>query len=167
MPAHRFVGLLLSLFAAGQGVAQSPMAAGARIRVLAPTAGITWPATAVVDSVGLDSLFLRELSEPPEMRRIPRVSVPFTSIVRLQVPFAGRTRWDHARTGLIWALGTYVVLATTYVILETATCSGGDCFGEGFAWIGLAGGVPVAATTGVVIGLALPVKQWQSVAVPR
>lgn len=167
MRARRFVGLLLSLVAARSAMAQSPIAPGARIRVLAPAAGIIWPATAVVDSVSVDSLFLRELSEPPEMRRIPRVPVPFTSIARLEVPFAGTTRWDHARTGVIIALGTYLVAATAYVIREHATCSGPDCFGEGMAWIGLAEGVPVAATTGVVIGLALPVRQWRSVALPR
>jgi len=55
------------------------------------------------------------------------------------------------------------VLASTYIVHEKRTCRGPDCFGEGFAWIGLAAGVPWSAGVGAAIGAALPVERWHRV----
>jgi len=140
----------------------SELQRGARIRVVAPAAGVPWPARALFDSAGTDSVYLRELSDPPALRAASRVAVARASIRRLEVPIiGGRSRWDHARAGTLWGLGIYAVAAAAYVVRERSTCSGPDCFGEGFAWVGLVNGIPVAAGTGATVGFLLPVKEWR------
>src|SRR5207248_6131361 len=119
---------------------------GARVRVLAPTAGIPWPAEGVVDSTSADTGFFRHLSEPPELRRLPHVAVPLASIRGLELPIiGGPSRVDRAVKGGFWGVAVYTVLAGAIIVHETLTCKGPDCFGEGMAWIGLVGGIPVAA----------------------
>lgn len=146
------------------GRAQATLATltrGVRVRVLAPIAGVIWPAEAVFDSSSADSIFVHQVSDPPALRRVPRMAIPLTGIERFEVPYEGRSRWDNARTGALVALGISVAFAAVYVIHERATCTGSECFGEGYAWIGLAGSIPVATVAGGSLGLAYPVKRWQ------
>jgi hypothetical protein len=65
------------------------------------------------------------------------------------------------------ALAVYGALAGAYIVHESATCHGPDCFGEGFAWIGLIGGIPWAAGTGDAVGYSLPVERWRAVKAGR
>ncbi|HKW12666.1 MAG TPA: serine hydrolase, partial [Gemmatimonadaceae bacterium] len=134
---------------------------GSRVRLLAPGAGVVWTAEAVVDSSTLDSIFVSHLSDPPALRRVPRIAVPVTAIERLEVPYEGKSRRSHARTGALVGLGISLAYAAGYIVHERATCAGPDCFGEGFAFIGLASLVPFATVTGAAVGFALPVKRWQ------
>lgn len=55
-------------------------------------------------------------------------------------------------------MAVYGVLASTYIVHESVTCHGTECFGEGFAWIGLAGGIPVSAAIGAGIGSLWPLR---------
>jgi hypothetical protein len=136
---------------------------GTRVRIVAPAAGVIWPARAVLDSVGSDTVFLRELSEPPSMRRLPRVAIPLASVRRFEIPTTGPSRSAHARTGALLGIGVYLLYAGAYVVRERSTCDGSDCFGEGMAWIGLAERVPVAAGAGAMVGLAIPVRRWRAI----
>lgn len=146
---------------AAQRVAE--LSSGARIKLVAPEAGVPWTATAIVDSVSQDTLYVRSLSEPPALRSASRVSVPLTSIRRLAISGGRASRIGRAGRGALWGLAVYTVLASTYIVHEKTTCRGPDCFGEGFAWIGLAGGVPWSAGIGAAIGAALPVERWHRV----
>src|SRR4051812_36520351 len=65
-------------------------------------------------------------------------------------------RAAHVRRGVVWGLSIYALLAAGYVAHEKATCHGPECFGEGFAWIGLAAGVPIAAGVGAGVGALWP-----------
>lgn len=147
---------------AAQQVTRDPPS-GARIKILAPAAGVPWSATAVVDSVSRDTLFVRSLSEPPSLRSVPRVAIPMGSIRSLAVSQGRASRIGRAGRGALWGLAVYAILAGGYIAHEKATCQGRDCFGEGFAWIGLAGGVPWSAGVGAAIGAALPVERWRRV----
>ena len=122
-----------------------------------------WSATAIVDSVGGDTLFVRSLSEPPSAARGSRVAVPFGVDSRLQVSGGRVSRIVRAGRGALWGLAVYAIFAGSYIAREKATCRGPDCFGEGMAWIGFAGGVPWSAGTGAAIGAALPVERWRRV----
>jgi len=149
--------------------AQSPLdtlSRGARIRVVAPVVGVVWAAEAVLDSLSADSLYVRDVSDPPALRQVSRLAIPRTGIRRLEVPrLNSPSRIDRAVKGAAWGLGVYVVAATIGILHEEATCNGPDCFGEGMAWIGLIGGIPFAAGVGAGIGFALPVRRWQRVPV--
>ena len=154
--------LLLVAFAnrsAAQRVVRD-LSSGARIKLVAPEAGVRWSATAIVDSMGADTLYVRSLSEPPRLRSALRVSIPFGSIRSLAVSGGRVSRIGRAGRGALWGLAVYALVAGTYIVHEKATCHGPDCFGEGMAWIGLAGGVPWSAGVGAAIGAALPVERW-------
>jgi hypothetical protein len=138
---------------------------GTRVKLVAPGAGVPWSATAIVDSVGSDTLYVRSLSEPPRLRSAPRVSIPLGSIQSLDFSTGRVSRIARAGRGALWGLAVYTVLAGAFIAREKATCHGPDCFGEGMAWIGIAGGVPWSAATGAAIGAALPVEHWRRVAV--
>jgi len=156
--------MALSVQSAGCQVRLDELQRGARIRVVAPAAGVMWPARALVDSVSADSVYLHDLSDPPALRSAARVAVARASISRVEVPKVGaQTRMDHAGKGALVGLGLYLVWATTYVVHERRTCDPADCFGEGMAWIGLAWGVPVVACTGAAVGFLLPVRQWRRI----
>ena len=148
-------------------IAQLPLDtlhAGARLRVVAPIVGVVWPAEAVLDSVSTDTLYVRHLSEPPELRRAGRLAIPRTGIRRLEVPrMNSPSRIDRAVKGAVWGVGVYLAIAAIGVAHEESTCKGPDCFGEGMAWIGLIGGIPFAAGAGAAVGFALPVRRWQRV----
>jgi len=157
--------LLLSASAA-QATAQRVMpsvSTGARIKLVAPEAGVPWSATAIVDSVGVDTLYVRSLSEPPSLRSASRVAIPLGAIRRLQVSGGSASRIGRAGRGALWGLAVYAILAGTYIVHEKRTCQGADCFGEGMAWIGLAGGVPYSAGIGAAVGAVLPVERWHRV----
>jgi hypothetical protein len=140
---------------------------GDRVRVLAPAAGVPWPAEARLDSLSDDTVFLRRMSEPPSMRLLARVAIPTASVARLEVPYSGKSRWDHARVGALVGLGAYLLAATAWIVHEEATCTGPECFGEGFAWIGLVDGVPTSAAIGAGIGFVLPVRHWREIRILR
>lgn len=61
-------------------------------------------------------------------------------------------RASHIRRGALWGAMIYAVFAAGYVVHEAATCDGPGCFGEGYAWIGLVTGFPVAIGVGAAIG---------------
>lgn len=158
--------LLLFLAATTQSAAQGgarDLSSGARVKLVAPAMGVTWNATAIVESVSGDTLYLRSLSEPPRLRSAPRVAIPFGSIQSLAVSGGRVSRIGRAGRGALWGLAVYAVLAGAYVAHEKATCQGPDCFGEGLAWIPLAGGVPWSAGVGGAIAAALPVERWRRV----
>jgi hypothetical protein len=160
------VALLLLLAAAtdsGAQVVVRDLSSGARVKLLSPAAGVPWHATAIVDSVGKDTLYVRSLSEPPRLRSAPRVSIPLGSIQSLDVSAGRASRIARAGRGALWGLTIYAIYAGAYIAHEKATCQGPDCFGEGMAWIGLAGGVPWSAGAGAAIGAALPVERWRRV----
>lgn len=145
-----------------QGVVPA-ISSGARIKLVAPEAGVPWTATAIVDSVGGDTLYVRSLSEPPALRSASRVSIPFASIHRLAISGGSVSRMRRAGRGALWGLAVYAVVAGTFIAREKATCREADCFGEGMAWIGFAFGVPWSAGAGAAIGAALPVERWRRV----
>ena len=167
MSSSVFGGALLLLFVSTtQGAAQQVLGdlqSGMRIKLVAPAVNVPWKATAIVDSVGADTLYVRSLSEPPRLRAAPRVSIPFGSIRSLAVSEGSVSRIGRAGRGALWGLAVYAVLATTFIAHEKATCQGPDCFGEGMAWIPLAGGVFWSAGVGAGIGAALPVERWHRV----
>lgn len=156
---------LLLAFANRTGAqrALGELSSGARIKLVAPEAGVRWSATAIVDSVGRDTLYVRSLSEPPSLRSALRVPVPIVSIRRIAVSGGRASRIARAGRGALWGLAVYAVFAGAYIAHEKATCQGPDCFGEGMAWIPLAGGVPWSAGAGAAIGAAMPVERWQRV----
>ncbi len=160
-------GALLSLVAfttrsAGQRVVPQ-LSTGARIKLVAPAAGVPWSATAIVDSLSEDTLYVRSLSEPPRLRSASRVSIPLEAIRGLQVSGGSASRIGRAGRGALWGLAVYAIFAGAYIAREKATCHGPDCFGEGLAWIPLAGGVPWSAGVGAAVGAALPVERWHRV----
>ena len=161
------IGAVVSLVMLTTGSAAqripTALASGARIKIVAPEAGVPWSAIGVVDSVGADTLYVRSLSEPPLLRSASRVPVPFASITRLAISGGRASRVGRAGRGALWGLAVYAILAGTYIVHEKTTCQGPDCFGEGMQWIGLAGGVPWSAGIGAVVGAALPVEHWHRV----
>ena len=161
--------LFLLVAAATPAVAQRvmPVAAGARIKLVAPESGVPWSATAIVDSVAEDTLYVHSLSEPPALRSASRVAIPLGAIRRLQISGGRASRIGRAGHGALWGLAAYAILAGSYIAHEKATCQEADCFGEGMAWIGLAAGVPWSAAIGAAIGAALPVERWQRVTLDR
>jgi hypothetical protein len=170
MARFRVVGFAALVFLPHLMMAQATLAdltSGARIRVTAREAGVLWPATAVIDSISAETLYVRSLSDPPTMRRLPRVAIALTSVSRLDLPRAAPTHWDHARTGALVGLGLSLLTSVAYVIHEHATCSGPECFGEGMAWIGIVALVPVGTTAGAMVGLVLPTNRWQRVDLQR
>lgn len=136
------------------------LSSGARVRLVAPEAGVPWSATAIVDSVSAETLYVRSLSEPPLLRSVPRVPIPFGSIRRLDVSGGRASRVGRAGRGALWGVAVYAIVAGTYIAHEKMTCQGPDCFGEGYAWIGLAAGVPWSAGVGAAVGASLPVERW-------
>ena len=157
-----FLLVALATSASAQRVVRD-LSSGTRIKLVAPAVNVTWSATAIVDSVGGDTLFVRSLSEPPALRSASRVAIPIGAIRRLQVSGGRASRIGRAGRGALWGLAVYAVLAGTYIVHEKNTCQGPDCFGEGMAWIGLAGGVPYSAGIGAAIGAVLPVERWHRV----
>lgn len=160
---------VLLLTSAGAAVAQATpgnLHAGARIRLRAPDLGVLWATTGVVDSVGADTLYVRNLRDPPSLRRLSRLAIPLTSVTQLDVSSGEKSRWSHARKGAAWGLAVYGVAAGAFIIRERSTCRGSDCFGEGMAWIGLIGAVPWAAGIGGAIGFSLPVERWRRIDAP-
>ena len=139
------------------------VSSGARIKLVAPAAGVPWAATAIVDSVGEDTLYVRSLSEPPALRSASRVAVPLGAIRRLQLSGGSVSRMRRAGRGALWGLAVYAVVAGTFIAHEKSTCKEADCFGEGMAWLGFAFGVPWSAGAGAAIGAALPVERWRRV----
>jgi hypothetical protein len=139
------------------------LSVGARIKVVAPEGGVPWSATAIVDSLGSDTLYVRSLSEPPTLRSASRVAIPLGAIRRLQVSGGRASRAARAGRGALWGLAVYALVAGSYFAHEKATCHEADCFGEGEAWIGFAFGVPWSAGIGAVVGAALPVERWRRV----
>jgi hypothetical protein len=113
--------------------------------------------------VSPDSVWIRRLSEPPELRAAPRVAIPMTGLTRFEASTGRRSRWSNAGKGALWGLGVYAVAVTAYAVHERATCEGPDCFGEGLAVIGIAGLVPLVAGVGGAVGAMLPVESWQRV----
>jgi len=162
-------GTLLLLFASPARVeAQRVMpsiSAGARIKLVAPEGGVPWSATAIVDSVGRDTLYVRSLSEPPALRFASRVAIPFGAIRRLHVSGGSASRARHTGRGALWGLAIYALVGGSYFAHEKATCHEADCFGEGEAWLGFAFGVPWSAGIGAAIGAMLPVERWRRVTV--
>ena len=155
----------LLAIAAPSASAQTPvdsLTAGLRIRLRAPEAGVPWRTTGVLDSVAAGTVYVRDLRDPPAVRGA-RLTVPLRSVESLEVSVGRRSRWSRAGRGALWGLAVYGVLAGAYIIQESTTCEGADCFGGGFAWIGLAGAVPWAAGIGAVTGFALPVERWRRV----
>lgn len=146
--------------AAQSGVENLP--AGSRIRIHAPEAGVPWRTIGVLDSLLRDTLHVRDLRDPPAVRGMG-LAIPVWSVERLDVSAGRASRWSRAGRGALWGLAVYGVLAGAYIVHERATCDGPDCFGEGFALIGLAGGVPWAAGVGATAGFALPVESWRRV----
>ena len=159
--------ILLAPHPAGCQTRLDSLPRGARVRVLAPAAGVIWPAKAILDSQSVDTIFVHELSDPPELRTVARVAIPMSGLRRLEVPIPGRGHWVNAQRGALWGLATYLVFAGAYIVHEHATCRGPDCFGEGMAWIPLVGAVPVAVGAGATVGFVLPVRQWRRVALPQ
>jgi hypothetical protein len=159
------LGIVLSHAVSAQ-TALATLPRGSRVRLLAPAAGVIWPARAVLDSSSAESLFVSKLSEPPAMRGLSRIAIPVASIRKLEVPVEGASRWPHARQGALWGLGAYLVFVATYVVHEKSTCQS-DCFGDGEAFIVLAAGVPWATAAGAVVGAALPIRNWRVVDLPR
>jgi hypothetical protein len=159
--------ILLASHLAGGQMRLDSLPRGARVRVLAPAAGVIWPAKAIFDSVSVDTVFVHDLSDPPELRRMTRVAIPMSGLRRVEVPIPGRGHWVNARRGAVWGLATYLAFAAAYIVHEHATCRGPDCFGEGLAWVGLIGSVPVAVGAGATVGFVLPVRQWRRVTLPQ
>ena len=157
------VVLVLSAVTAAAAQRVTELSTGARIKVVAPEAGVPWAATAIVDSVSRDTLYLRSLSEPPVLRSAARVSVPLTSIRRLAISGGRASRIDRAGRGALWGLAVYTVLASTYIVQRNTTCRRECVDDDGFAWIGLAAGLPWSAGIGAAIGAALPVERWHHV----
>ena len=155
--------LLVALATSANAQRVRDLSSGTRIKLVAPAVNVPWSATAIVDSVGGDTLFVRSLSEPPSLRAASRVAIPFGAIRRLQVSGGRASRVSRAGRGALWALAAYAILAGTYIAHESRTCQGPDCFGEGTQWIALAGGVPYSAGVGAAIGAALPVERWHRV----
>ena len=139
------------------------LSSGTRIKVVAPAMNVPWSATAIVDSVDGDTLYVRSLSEPPALRSVARVAIPLSAIRQLQVSGGRASRVGRAGRGALWGLAVYAIFAGTYIVHEKNTCRGPECFGEGMAWIGLAGGVPYSAGIGAAIGAVLPVERWHRV----
>ena len=163
----RFVILVATTVALAAASAEAQPAtdrlvSGARIRIRAPEAGIPLRTVGVLDSLVRDTLYVGHLHEPPSVRGM-KFAVPVQSVERFDVSTGRASRWAHARRGAVWGLATYGVLAGAYVIHEKATCRGSDCFGEGFAWLGLVVAIPWAAGTGAAVGFALPVESWRPV----
>ena len=139
------------------------LSSGKRIKLVAPAVNMPWSATAIVDSVGEDTLFVRSLSEPPALRSASRVAIPFGAIRRLQVSGGRASRVSRAGRGALWGLAAYAILAGTYIVHQNRACRDPDCFGEGMAWLVVAGGVPYGAGVGAAIGAVLPVERWHRV----
>ena len=139
------------------------LSSGTRIKLVAPAVNVPWSATAIVDSIGGDTLFVRSLSEPPALRSASRVAIPVAAIRRLQVSDGRASRAGRAGRGALWGLALYALVAGSYIAHEKATCHEPDCFGEGAAWIGFAFGVPWSAGIGAAIGGMLPVERWRRV----
>ena len=155
------LSVMCAASAPGQTSADS-LPSGARIRLRAPDAGIPWMTTGVLDSLARDTAYVRNLKDPPGARGA-RLAVPLQRVEALDVSEGRRSRWPQARRGALWGLALYGAFAGTVIVHERRTCHGPDCFGEGMAWIGLAGGVPMAAGLGASVGFALPVERWRAV----
>jgi hypothetical protein len=50
-------------------------ARGDRVRIVAPTAGVPSPAEARLDSLSADTVFLRQMGEPPSMRGLAPLGI--------------------------------------------------------------------------------------------
>lgn len=167
----RTLGIVASLLAlaTAPSVAQTPLDSvtpGARVRVRAPDSGIPWRSTGVLDSFTRDTVYLRGLRDPRPLQDA-RLGVPLSDIEHMDVSGGRASRAARAGRGALWGLGAYAVLAATFIVHEKATCRGSDCFGDGWAWLGLAAGVPWAAGVGATVGFALPVETWRPVILPR
>jgi hypothetical protein len=138
---------------------------GARVRVRAPDSGIPWRSTGVLDSLARDTVYLHGFRDPHPLQDA-RLGVPLTAIEHMDVSGGRASRAARAGRGALWGLGAYAVLAATFIVHEKATCRS-DCFGDGWAWLGLAAGVPWAAGIGATVGFALPVERWRPVILPR
>lgn len=136
------------------------LASGARIKLVAPAANVPWSATAIIDSIGMDTLYVRSLSEPPQLRAASRVPIPFGSIRRLAISGGRASRVGRAGRGALWGLAVYAIFAAGYFAQVKSTC---QCSDDGMAWIGLAAGIPWSAGVGAVIGAALPAEHWHRV----
>lgn len=159
-------GLVMTV--AGAALAQATpgdLPVGARIRLRAPGVGVPWTTTGVVDSLSADTIYVRDLRDPPSLRRIGRLAVPLMTVTQLDVSRGRKSRWSRARKGALWGLAVYGLVAGSYIVHESSTCRGSDCFGEGMAWIGLAAGAPWAAGIGGTIAFSLPVESWRRIAV--
>ena len=139
------------------------ISSGARIKLVAPEAGVPWSATAIVDSVGRDTLYVRSLSEPPALRSASRVAVPLASIHRLAISGGRASRIGRAGRGALWGLAVYAVLAGANIVHHETACRSGCVEDDGFQWIGLAAGMPWSAGIGAAVGAALPVERWHRV----
>jgi len=149
--------------AASQPVADT-IPRDARVRLW--TAGASMPRRmiGVADSLRGDTVFVSGIRD----QRVSdhQVKVPLASVERLEVSGGRRPAGSRASRGALWGLAAYAVFVSAYVIHERATCDGPDCFGEGEAWIGLAGGLPWAAGVGAGIGLAIPMERWRQIHLP-
>jgi hypothetical protein len=162
---YRIIAAAL-ITAAHAALSQAPLAElqqGVRIRLRAPAAGLHGTTTAVVASLVRDTLYVSELADPPNLRGVERFAVPLRTIRHLDEFLGTESRVERGRSGVVWGVAVYAVLAMAYIVHENATCHGSGCFGDGYAWISLGGGVPVAAVVGGVIGYALPIERWQRV----
>jgi hypothetical protein len=151
--------------AGGQSTSDS-LGVGTRIRVRAAAAGIPWPAIGVADSVRRDTLFASGIYGPHAFRA-RQVVVPIGTIERLEMSVHRASRFSRAGRGALWGLAIYGVLAGAYIAGETITCDGAKCFNDGWAWMGLAGGVPLSASVGAAIGFVLPAERWRDVQLQR
>jgi hypothetical protein len=84
---------------------------GTRIRIRAQDAGVPWTTTAIVDSLGRDTRWVRQLGDPPPLRTVPRLAVPLHAVTRLELDTGRASRWSRARKGALRALLVWGVVA--------------------------------------------------------
>lgn len=133
-----------------------------------PTLGLRRPAKRRATSIGRHAallvLVLPRAATAQRLVDLPRAARAPSTIERSAAAHAApltlaevdNARGMRIRRGALWGLAIYGVAAAAYVIHESATCRGPDCFGEGQAWLGLAAGVPVALGIGAAVGAVWP-----------
>ena len=135
---------------------------GSRIRLIAPAAGIRSWSKGVVDSANTDLLFVQQLSEPPELRRVPQLTVPMSAITRLEVRLDQRSRGRAIGAGALVGLAAGIVVPIA-IAAGTGSVNEPDSWGWGGVAIGVATIVPWTSAIGAVVGAMLPVDRWRRI----